>query len=152
MVPAAYVVLRRDDQVLMLLRAGTGYRDGHWAVPAGHVEAGESVLEAAVREVAEEVGVAVRPADLRPLCAMHRTHGNHLPIDERVDFFFESRRWSGEPYRAEPSKAADLGWFNLDKLPEPVVPHEQFVLERLVIGELQPVVTWGFAPPGVATG
>jgi len=50
-VPAAYVVLRRGDEVLMLLRANTGYMDGFWAVPAGHVEKGESVVEAAVREV-----------------------------------------------------------------------------------------------------
>lgn len=151
-VPAAYVVLRRDGQVLLLLREGTGYRDGHWAVPAGHVEADESVLEAAVREVAEEVGVTVAPADLRPLCAMHRTHGNHQPIDERVDFFFEAGRWSGEPYRAEPAKAADLGWFDVGGLPEPVVPHERFVLERLSAGDLPAVVTWGFAPPGPTVG
>ena len=41
-IPAAYVVLRRGDEVLMLLRANTGYMDGYWAVPAGHVEKDES--------------------------------------------------------------------------------------------------------------
>jgi 8-oxo-dGTP pyrophosphatase MutT (NUDIX family) len=39
-IPAAYVVLQRAGQVLLQLRSGTGYRDGHWACAAtGHVEA-----------------------------------------------------------------------------------------------------------------
>lgn len=145
LVPAAYVVFRRDDEVLLQLRQHTGYMDGHWAMAAaGHVEAGESVLEAARREAAEELGVAIAAADLRPLCAMHRTGGNGLPIDERVDFFFECRSWAGVPRRLEAEKAADLRWFRLDTLPEPVVPHERYVLEQATTGGLPPVVTHGF--------
>ena len=46
-VPAAYVLLRRDGRVLLHLRSNTGYRDGHWATAAaGHVEQGESVAAA----------------------------------------------------------------------------------------------------------
>jgi 8-oxo-dGTP pyrophosphatase MutT (NUDIX family) len=144
-VPAAYVILRREDgHVLLLLREGTGWMDGHWAVPAGHVEARESVFAAARREAREEAGVTIDPADLQPLCAMHRTHPDHDPIDERVDFFFTASRWSGAPRLMEPDKAAGLDWFALDKLPEPVVPHEQQVLEALSRGSLPPVVAYGF--------
>ena len=93
-VPAAYVIFRREhdgrSQVLLQLRQGTGYMDGFWATAAaGHVEADESVLEAACREAAEELGVTVHEDDLVALCGMHRTGGNHDPIDERVDFFFQ---------------------------------------------------------------
>jgi 8-oxo-dGTP pyrophosphatase MutT (NUDIX family) len=119
--------------------------DGFWATAAaGHVEADESVLEAACRESAEELGVTVREDDLVPLCGMHRTAGNHDPIDERVDFFFEVRSWRGDPHRVEEDKAADLRWWPLDALPAPVVPHELFVLDRLRDGGLQAVVTYGF--------
>ena len=62
--------------------------------------------------------------DLVPLCAMHRTAGNHHPIDERVDFFFELRSWRGEPRLVEEDKAAELRWFRLGALPAPVVSHE----------------------------
>ncbi|GAA3391276.1 hypothetical protein GCM10020369_48580 [Cryptosporangium minutisporangium] len=146
MVPAAYVVLRRDDdRVLLQLREGTGYLDGHWAIgAAGHVEAGESVLDAACREAAEELDVRVRPADLLPLCVMHRTRGTRAAIDERVDFFFECRTWDGEPRRREPDRAAELRWVTLDALPEPVVPHERHVLERWRDQTLTPVVPFGF--------
>jgi 8-oxo-dGTP pyrophosphatase MutT (NUDIX family) len=147
-VPAAYVLLRRavdgEEQLLLQLRRGTGYMDGHWAAAAaGHVEAGESVLAAAAREAAEELGIGIDPADLVPLCAMHRTGAPHDPVDERVDFFFECSRWTGEPTTREPEKSADLRWFPLDALPEPVVPHELQVMTRLR-GGMPAVVAHGF--------
>jgi 8-oxo-dGTP pyrophosphatase MutT (NUDIX family) len=148
-VPAAYVLLFRgtdsDAEVLLQLRQGTGYRDGHWAAAAaGHVEADESVFAAACREAAEEVGVKIEPADLEPLTTMHRTHANHDPIDERVDFFFGCHRWAGEPRLLEAAKAADLGWFPLAALPEPVVPHERYVLDALREKSLPTITTFGF--------
>jgi len=147
-VPAAYVIFRREhggrSQVLLQLRRGTGYMDGFWATAAaGHVEADESVLESACREAAEELDIIVHPDDLVPLCGMHRTAGNHDPIDERVDFFFQTETWRGEPRLVEEDKAAELRWFDLDALPHPVVPHELFVFSRLRSG-MPPVVTFGF--------
>ena len=148
-VPAAYVLFRRQDQVLLQLRSGTGYRDGHWAAAAaGHVEKGETVFAAAGREAAEEVGVALAVSDLSPVTVMHRTGGNGRAVDERVDFFFACRRWSGEPRIVEPTKAAGLAWYPLDALPDPVVPHERFVLEQLAARTLAPVTTFGFGRAG----
>lgn len=148
-VPAAYVLLLRgtgsDAEVLLQLRQGTGYRDGHWAAAAaGHVEADESVFAAACREAAEEVGVKIDQADLEPLTAMHRTHNNHDPVDERVDFFFGCHRWAGEPQLMEAAKAADLGWFRLSALPDPVVPHERYVLDGLRENALPTITAYGF--------
>ncbi|OLT21612.1 DNA mismatch repair protein MutT [Pseudonocardia sp. CNS-139] len=148
-VPAAYVLLLRTTdrgaEVLLQLRQNTGYRDGHWAAAvAGHVERGESVHAAACREATEEVGVTIEPADLEPLTVMHRTHGNHQSVDERVDFFFGCRRWTGEPRLMEAAKTADLRWFPLDDLPDPTVPHERHVVEGVAKGDLPAVTTWGF--------
>ncbi len=144
-VPAAYVVLRRDAEVLLQLRLHTGYYDGHWAcAAAGHVEAGESVLDAAVREAREEVGIDIKNWDLLPLCAMHRTHGNGRSVDERVDFFFECWAWNGDPRRLETDKSSDLRWFSLAALPDDIVPHEADVLTRLREDRLAPIITYGF--------
>ncbi len=143
-VPAAYVALRRADQVLLQLRDQTGYMDGYWAAAAaGHVEADESVFEAAVREAQEELGIDIEAADLTPICAMHRTHGNHRSVDERVDFFFECRRWAGQPRLVE-SKALDLRWFDLHALPDNVVPHERRVFDALAAGDVRVITTFGF--------
>lgn len=145
-VPAAYVFLLRPgsqgrDEVLLQLRQNTGYMDGHWAAAAaGHVERGETAYNAARREAHEEIGVEV--GDLTFVTSMQRTrHAD--PIDERIDFFFTCRSWRGEPRVVEPQKAAAMDWFPLDALPDPVVPHELFVLERLGTG-LESYTTFGF--------
>lgn len=149
-VPAAYVLLLREfhgrQQLLLQLRRNTGYYDDHWATAAaGHVEEGESVLKATVREATEELGVAIDPDDLEPLTVMHRTGGNGLPIDERVDFFFACRRWSGEPRIVEPEKCAGLEWYALDELPSPIVPHELAVIGAIARGGHPPMITpYGF--------
>lgn len=145
MVPAAYVFLIRDDEVLLQHRQNTGYRDGFWAAAtAGHVERDESVFAAADREAAEELGIRIAQADLVPLCSMHRTGETNDPVDERVDFFFSCSRWSGVPRVMESGKNAGIGWHSLSALPDPVVPHELFVLEHWRAGDLSPVVTFGF--------
>ena len=145
-VPAAYVFLRRSedgvDQVLLQLREGTGFMDGHWAAAAaGHVEAGESVLEAAVREAAEEAGIRVDPVDLEPVTTLHRFERGGPQVEQRCDWFFAVRRWSGDPGVAEPDKAVEMRWFPLGALPGLVVPHERLVLDGLRDGTLPAVVS-----------
>jgi 8-oxo-dGTP pyrophosphatase MutT (NUDIX family) len=147
-VPASYVFLLRarrtppgGDEVLLQLRQNTGYMDRHWAAAAaGHVERGETAYDAARREATEEIGVDL--GDLVFVTSMQRTrHAD--PIDERIDFFFTCRSWRGEPRIVEPAKAAAMDWFSLDARPDPVVPHELFVLERLGT-EVESYTTFGF--------
>ncbi|GAA4737779.1 hypothetical protein GCM10023350_22280 [Nocardioides endophyticus] len=145
-VPAAYVFLLRDGdtgtEVLLQLRQNTGYMDDHWAAAAaGHIERGETAYDAAQREAREELGVA--DLDLSFVTSMQRTRHDE-PIDERVDFFFTARSWTGEPRIIEPDKAADLRWCPLDALPDPVVPHELSVLEALRTGTTTAYSTFGF--------
>jgi len=148
-VPASYVFLVRDGvagpEVLLQRRQNTGYMDDHWAAAAaGHVEQGETAYEAARREAVEEIDV--HDLDLAFLTAMQRTRGGE-PIDERIDFFFTARSWTGEPRIVEPAKCAELRWCRLDALPDPVVPHERAVLDGLRAGTTPPYTTFGFDAP-----
>jgi 8-oxo-dGTP pyrophosphatase MutT (NUDIX family) len=147
-VPAAYVLLLRDAvgggrEVLLQLRRGTGYMDEHWAAAAaGHVERGETVVEAAAREAREELDIT--ELSLEPLCAMQRTGATGLPVDERVDYFFTATAWWGEPRVVEPDKCAALRWWPLADLPDPVVPHELRVLGALREGDVPAFLSHGF--------
>ena len=108
----------REDQVLLLRRFSTGYRDGEYSVPAGHLDGGETVIRAAAREAQEEVGVQIEADDMIFSSVMHRTED-----DERVDFFVRVRKWQGEPFNAEPDKCDDLRWVDVNKLPVNTVPY-----------------------------
>ena len=147
LIPAAYVVLRKGalgDTVLLQRRSGTGYIDGFWSVAAaGHAAFGESIIEAACRELAEELDVRAEPADMRALCAMHRVQGADADRDQRVDFFFECMAWIGDPKFQGLDKADALEWISINSLTAPMVPHEAEVLEGLRAGRLAPIVTHG---------
>lgn len=56
----AIAVVRRGDHVLLAQRSKGGYI-GRWGFPGGHVERGETVIEAAMRELHEETGVTAEP-------------------------------------------------------------------------------------------
>jgi len=119
----------RENQILLLRRFNTGFRDGEYSVPAGHLEGGETVVQAAVREAEEEVGVHLEERDVTFSSVMHR-----IENDERVDFFFQVHHWQGEPFNAEPDKCDDLRWEEVKQLPENIVPYLKEALRNHLNG------------------
>ena len=110
---AVYVALVEGERIFLLRRANTGHRDGEWAMPAGHVESGETPAEAALRELLEETGVAAAPSDLECAHVCYRLCGEG-GAKAYVDYLFVCRRWTGTPRNAEPQKADASGWFDRD--------------------------------------
>jgi len=107
-----------ENQILISRRFNTGFRDGEYSVPAGHLDGGETVMEAGVREAKEEVGVELNVNDMVFSSVMHR-----IEDDERVDFFVHVHKWQGEPFNAEPDKCDDLRWVEINNLPANTVPY-----------------------------
>ena len=124
--------------MLLARRANTGYEDGKWSVPAGHVDGGESVRSAAVREAAEEIAVHVALDDLTFGHVMHRRNED----EERLDFFFVAMRWLGEPRIAEPDKCSELVWADPDSLPGAVVPYVRHGITPALAGEVFSEFGW----------
>ncbi|GAA1101823.1 hypothetical protein GCM10009605_42090 [Nocardiopsis composta] len=127
------------SQVLLMERANTGFADGALGIPGGHLEAGESVLQGAAREAAEEVGVKIDPADL--VCA-HVAHHRNPEGKTRLGFFFTARRWAGEPVNMEPDLCAGLHWVDPDALPSTVIPYIADVIGLIRSGESFSVHGW----------
>ncbi|MFC9425159.1 methyltransferase domain-containing protein [Streptomyces sp. NPDC056987] len=128
-----HLVLRRGDEVLLARRAGTGYGDGLLNCPSGHVESGEDVRTAVIREAAEEIGVALAPGDLRVALVMqHRGPGGR----PRIGWFFEAAYGAGgEPYNREPDKCSGLAWHPLSGLPDDMVAYCRAGLDAYRAGE-----------------
>ncbi|MFS0555478.1 NUDIX hydrolase [Brevibacillus sp. 179-C9.3 HS] len=115
---AVHLFLVRGSQVLLLRRYNTGYEDGNYSVPAGHLDGNEEVKKAAIREAKEECGIDIDPSSLEVVGVMHR-----LSADERIDFFVAASEWHGEIINAEPNKCDELVWMDMDKLPPNVIPY-----------------------------
>ncbi len=124
MIASAYLLFIKNGNILLLRRMNTGYEDGKYGLVAGHVDEGESITQAALREAKEESGVDIHPEDLEVKTTMHRRQD-----DERVDFFFEVKKWSGEPQNMEPDKCDDLRWFPLNELPSNTIPYIRQAIE-----------------------
>ena len=103
-----HVILRRAGRVLLLRRTGNVYATGQLYLPSGHLEHGESVCQAAVREAFEETGIMLGPATLRHVLSIHQR--NRGTSDTRVGFAFTPSAWTGEPVNAEPHKHSELIW------------------------------------------
>ena len=89
-------VVFRDDRVL-LIRRGKPPRRGDWSLPGGMQEIGETVFEAAAREVQEETGVTISDIALIDV-----VDSITLDDDSRVQFHYTLvdvvAKWrSGEP-------------------------------------------------------
>jgi 8-oxo-dGTP diphosphatase len=119
----------RENEILLLRRFNTGFRDGEYSVPAGHLDGGETVMQAAIREAKEETGLQIVESDLTFSTVMHR-----IEDDERVDFFVQVHKWQSEPFNAEPEKCDDLRWVNIDSLPVNTVPYVKQALANHIAG------------------
>ena len=117
---AVYAVLIQDDKVLLTRRFGTGWQDGNYSLPAGHLEENETLVEAVAREAKEEIGVDLDVDSIRLVHTMHRQH-------RYIDFFFTAD-WKGDPQNLELDKCDDIRWFAFDSFPNNMVPSVRYGL------------------------
>lgn len=127
-IPAVYLVLRKDDKVLLSKRYNTGYQDGMYSLIAGHLEGRELCTEAIIREAKEEANIIINNEDLKFIHALHRLNING--DSERMDFYFEANKWHGEIRNLEPEKCSELTWFNINNLPINILPFVKYVLTK----------------------
>ncbi|MEV4278510.1 NUDIX hydrolase [Actinoplanes xinjiangensis] len=127
-----HVLLRRaDGKVLFLQRAGTGEAAGQLCLPGGHLEDGESVVDGAIRETAEETGIELRGSNLGFVHVVHRRHGHD---DPRLGFFFLATGWQGEPVNREPHKCAGLVWADPAQPPATAIAYTVAALDQIRSG------------------
>lgn len=126
-----HLLLIRKDQILLLRRFNTGYEDGNYSVIAGHLDGNEEVKMAMLREAREEASIKLTAENLEVVGVMHRRS-----TEERIDFFLMTSSWSGEIINNEPDKCDQLNWFNIDQLPDNIIPyirkaiHNSFKVDR----------------------
>lgn len=128
---AVYLVLKDKSKILLSRRYNTGYWDGSYSMVAGHVDGGETITRAMVREACEESGVILEDEDLKVVHVMHRICPDNV---EYIDFYLLAMNWKGSITIKEPDKCDDLRWFEIDTLPENTIPYIQQALKHIQTG------------------
>lgn len=135
-IPAVFLMVKKDNDVLLQRRYNTGFQDGQYTLPSGHVEKNETPSKAATREAYEEAGIQVETENITLEQVIYRRgyntegYGFDKEAPERVDFFFSTEQWIGEPRITEPDKCDDLSWFPLHDLPTNTFPIVKEFLEE----------------------
>ncbi len=118
---ASYLVLIKDNKVLLSKRQNTGYSDGDYSVIAGHLEPGETFTKAVIRETKEEAGIDL---DQDKLVIVHIQHcKSDINTSERVHVYFTAKKWKGKIINKEPEKCKHFKWFDFNHLPSNMVLH-----------------------------
>lgn len=125
LVTGAFLILTKNDKILMLRRFNTGYGDGKYSLPAGHIDGKEPATAAMVREAKEEAGITIDPKNLSLVHIMHL-----MTNRESINLFFTSSVWEGEVQNCEPDKCDDLSWFPITSLPDNAIPYVKKALEH----------------------
>lgn len=106
------LLILRGSQILLGKRKGSHGAEEYGSA-GGHVEHGETMEQAALRELAEECGIRVK--NLRFLCVSDLL--TYLP-KHYIDVGFVAEWESGEPQVLEPEKLESWDWYDIDSLPK----------------------------------
>lgn len=121
----AAVVVRNDaGEILLVQRSANSTKPGLWCIPAGYVDDGEGIREAAVRELAEETGLIATAGRV-----LQVETNRHDPDRTTIGTWFEGLDVSGEPTPGDDAVAA--GFFSFDALPEMAFETDIALIERL---------------------
>jgi len=134
---AVFLILTRTSndgeckEVLLQLRKNTGYMDGFYDLGAsGHLEEDESIKDAVIRESLEEANIKVEANNLE-LVTVYNEKSNSLSY---LRFFFHTEVYEGEISICEPDKCGEIGWYNLNNLPNNIIPHVKKAIENFQNG------------------
>lgn len=136
-IASIYGFFIRNNTILLLRRQNTGYEDGNYGLPAGHVENNEPLTSAFCREIKEEIDINLKREDITLVHVMHRKKE-----DIRLDFFFFVEKWDKEPRNAEPEKCNDLQWFPIDDLPVNTIPYIKTAIQNYTLKKFYSEVGW----------
>lgn len=123
----AAALIDESGQALMQRRRLGGAHGGLWEFPGGKVEAGESPESALLREIEEELGVRLDPADLAPLAFSSDPRLPPAAREPYVILLYTCRSWLGTPHCRE---GEEIGWFAPSTLCELAMPPLDYPLAR----------------------
>ena len=117
LVAAVIVHDQAAGRVLLIQRGPEAkFAPWHWDLPVGKADKGEVITTTAIRELNEETGLVVDPAELKVAGIIHGAWGVEAP-NGFLTVVFATQTWTGEPVNAEPHKHSQVAWFPVEQVP-----------------------------------
>lgn len=123
---AVHISVINDGKVLLGCRQNTGWYDGYYDSPGGHLEVGESVTKAITRELFEETSLRVDEINLK---LFHITH--YIGTKPYLYLFFRTDQYSGTIKNNEPEFMRELAFYPIDILPSKTTPYARAAIENI---------------------
>ncbi|CAG0906221.1 unnamed protein product, partial [Cyprideis torosa] len=123
-VHVAAAAICSDDDILLSRRPDHAHQGGKWEFPGGKVEAGESVTDALIRELNEELGII--PTRFRPLI---RVHHQYPDLSVLLDVWLVDHI-EGEPVGCE---GQEVEWVSRSRLRNLEFPQANFPIIQAVL-------------------
>ena len=120
-VGAGVIIIK--DSLTLLTQRQNNHGEGSFGSLGGHIEFGESPLEAVKREALEELGIEIR--NIKFLCCMSMIKYNK----HYIDLSFSAEIAAGEPKIIDTDKIASVDWYPLNNLPSPLFEPVRVALE-----------------------
>ncbi len=135
-----HLLLVSGGDLLLGRRANTGYGDGAYEPPSGRLAERETLVEAAVRAAAAQVGIALDPARVSLAHVLHDVSGAG-----RMAFFLTADGWDGggdgRPAGDGPpvpppgaGSYSDFGWYPLTDLPANMIDRARVAVRNYAAG------------------
>ena len=142
-IPAAFVILKKWNSILLMRRYDTGYADGMYSLPAWHVEKDENFSDCIIREAREETWIILLREDVQLVHMRHQKSNNSVDNwCDRINAFFVATNWEGEIQNMEQHKCDEMSWFDVGNLPENTIPYIWEILMHISNWEFYSEFGW----------
>lgn len=112
---AVYMIIKNQNgEILLQRRQGSSRWPGFLGLPAGHIDEGENVYDAIIREASEELNICITKEDLGDYFVANRRNKSAMPY---FDIYFEVTSFKGDITINEPDKCSELKWCDINNLP-----------------------------------
>lgn len=109
------LLLEKENKILLMKRKNTGYEDGKYSLPGGHLQANEEIRKALIREAKEEIGIQIELQDIELYKVLNRKVNEG---QEYVDFVFKTKHWTGNITNEEQDKCEEIKWVDKNQIPD----------------------------------
>ena len=117
--------LDNKKYILLMKRKNTGFDDGMYELPGGHLEKNEDLYDAMIREAKEELLIDLKKDDIKLIYLLHHYTG------ERLNFIFTSCINNLEPKIGEPNKCEELIWVDINNLPKETTDKVKLIIKDI---------------------